>query len=287
MERRNFTVSINAPREKVWEVLWSEKTYPQWTAAFFKGSRAESDWKEGSKIYFLNAEGEGMIAKIDKRKDPEIMNFMYLGIINKNGEEDLESEKVKAWAGSMEDYQLEEKDGKTKLTVHMDLDEEYKDYFLKTWPIAFEKLKGLSEDNSSLNNPINISVVVNAAVEKVWEVWNDPQHIENWNAASEDWHTTAATNDLRKGGKISSRMEAKDGSAGFDFEGIYNEVKQNEYLAYTLADGRKVSVDFKGDGKATLVEERFEAEDQNSRKMQQDGWQAILNNFKKYAESIT
>lgn len=285
MERKEFIANIDAPREEVWELLWSDETYPKWTAEFSEGSRAESDWKEGSKIYFLNAEGAGMVALIDKRRDPEIMNFKHIGMIDKNGNEDLESEKVKAWAGAMENYRLEETNGKTRLRVTMDMEDEYKDYFLKTWPKALAKLKDLAENSWQMQNPINISVNINAPIDKVWEVWNDPKHIENWNAASDDWHTTSASNDLREGGKISSRMEAKNGSAGFDFEGVYGEVKPMEHLAYTLTDGRKVSIDFKSSGNSTQVEESFEAESENSRELQQQGWQAILDNFKKYVEN--
>lgn len=284
MERKEFTAVISAPREKVWKVLWSEETYPKWTAVFSEGSRAESDWKEGSKVYFLNAEGEGMVALIDKRRDPEIMNFKHLGMIDKDGNEDLESERVKSWAGVIENYRLEEENDKTRLTVTMDLEDNYKEYFLKTWPKALKKLKELSEEEHLMQDPIHISTRINAPIDKVWEVWNDPAHIENWNTASEDWHTTAASNDLRIGGKISSRMEAKNGSAGFDFEGVYDEVKPKEHLAYTLTDGRKVSVSFKEQGNKTLVKESFEAESENSRKLQQQGWQAILDNFKKYVE---
>jgi predicted 3-demethylubiquinone-9 3-methyltransferase (glyoxalase superfamily)/uncharacterized protein YndB with AHSA1/START domain len=286
MERKEFRATINAPREKVWEVLWSKETYPKWTAPFSEGSRAKSDWKEGSKVYFLNAEGEGMVALIDKRKDPEIMNFKHLGMIDKNGNEDLESEKVKSWAGAMENYRLEEKNRATRLIVNMDMDDEYKDYFLKTWPEALEKLKELAENDHAMLHPITISTNIHAPIDKVWEVWNDPKHIENWNAASSDWHTTSASNDLRKGGKISSRMEAKDGSSGFDFEGVYDEVKPKKLLVYTLADGRKVVIDFKENNNSTLVRESFEPESANSREMQQQGWQAILNNFKIYTEKL-
>ena len=286
MERKEFTSTINASREKVWEALWSDETYPKWTAPFSEGSRAKSDWKEGSKVYFINADGEGMVALIDKRKDPEIMNFKHIGMVDKNGNEDYESEKVKSWAGLMENYRLEDKNGKTNLTVTMDLKAEYKDYFLKTWPKALEKLKEIAENDSQMKNPITISAIVNAPVEKVWEVWNTPEHIENWNAASDDWHTTSAKNNLKKGGKLSYRMEAKDGSTGFDFEGIYSEVKPNKSLSYKFSDGRRVSVIFNEKDNNTLIKESFEAENQNSRQMQQEGWQAILNNFKKYAENL-
>lgn len=137
-----------------------------------------------------------------------------------------------------------------------------------------------------MENPIIVTTQVSVPVEKAWKVWNDPKHIVNWNAASPDWHTTEATNDLRVGGSITSRMEAKDGSSGFDFIGTYDHVKEYEHIAYTLSDGRRVAIDFRANGNTTFIEERFEAENTNSRPLQQSGWQAILNNFKKYIESL-
>ncbi len=132
---------------------------------------------------------------------------------------------------------------------------------------------------------ITIDSKVNAPAEKVWKYWTEPVHIKKWNNASDDWHTPHAENDLRVGGKFLSRMEAKDGSFGFDFEGVYTEVEPNKLIAYTLTDGRKVKVNFTPDGDATEIVSTFEAETQNSIEMQRDGWQAILNNFKKHAES--
>ncbi|MGY5847150.1 SRPBCC domain-containing protein [Salegentibacter sp. HM20] len=283
MERNKFEIRINAPRVKVWDVLWSDETYPRWTSAFSEGSRAKSTWNEGDKIYFLNSDGEGMVARIEKRKDPEIMNFKHIGMIDKTGKEDLESEKVQAWAGARENYQLKEEGGKTLLTVFMDIDGEYKDYFLKTWPKALEKLKQLSEENS-LGEVIRIKTTVNAPVEQVWELWTNPGHIENWNAASEDWHTPKAINEVRENGRFTSRMEAKDGSSGFDFSGVYTEVKKNESLKYVMDDKRKVQVQFISKNGQTHIIEEFEPENQNSRHLQKQGWQAILNNFKKYVE---
>lgn len=131
---------------------------------------------------------------------------------------------------------------------------------------------------------ITIETTVNAPIEKVWEYWGKPEHITKWNNASDDWHTPHAENDLRKGGKFSSRMEAKDGSFGFDFGGIYDEVRKNEYIEYTLGDGRKVKVNFTANGNETKVTECFEIEGQNPAEMQRAGWQAILDNFKKYTE---
>lgn len=133
---------------------------------------------------------------------------------------------------------------------------------------------------------ITVSATVNAPVAKVWEAWSEPEHIKKWNSASPDWHTLRAENDLRTGGKFSSRMEAKDGSFGFDFGGVYDEVRVHEYIAYTMEDGRTVVIDFAGNGNTTKIAETFDAEGTNPVEMQRAGWQAILDNFKKYAESL-
>ena len=132
---------------------------------------------------------------------------------------------------------------------------------------------------------ITVENTINAPVEKVWEYWTKPAHITKWNNASDDWHTPFAENDLRTGGKFSSRMEAKDGSFGFDFGGVYDEVRDNEYIEYTMGDGRKAKIKFTKQGNATHVDVSFEAENENPVEMQRGGWQAILDNFKKYAEA--
>ncbi|HKP70781.1 MAG TPA: SRPBCC family protein [Pyrinomonadaceae bacterium] len=137
-----------------------------------------------------------------------------------------------------------------------------------------------------MNNESTITVetTVNAPVEKVWTLWSGPEHITKWNSASPDWHTPRATNDLRTGGKFTARMEAKDGSMGFDFEGVYDDVRDNEYIAYSMPDGRTVKVNFIADGDRTRIVETFDPESENPREMQQGGWQAILDNFRKYVE---
>ncbi len=132
---------------------------------------------------------------------------------------------------------------------------------------------------------ITVDALIKVPIEKVWEFWTEPEHIIIWNAASDDWHTPSATNDLRTGGKFTSRMEAKDGSFGFDFEGIYDEVKPLELITYSMADGRKVQVYFTQDGNNTQIVEKFDPESVNTLDLQKSGWQAILNNFKRYAEA--
>jgi len=140
----------------------------------------------------------------------------------------------------------------------------------------------MSEDQATR---ITVEAVVQAPVASVWKIWTEPEHITQWNRASDDWHTPHAENDLRAGGKFLSRMEAKDGSFGFDFGGVYDEVVLHEKIAYTLGDGRKVAIEFTPQGNETKIVTVFDAEGSNPIDMQQAGWQAILNNYKKYAEA--
>jgi hypothetical protein len=148
METREYQTRIRASREKVWEVLWGNETYSQWTSAFSEGSKVETNWEEGGKVLFLNGENEGMVSRIAEKKPPVKMDFEHLGMIDRNGKEDRESDKVKEWAGSHEIYDLEEQNGETLLTVRLDTANEYLDYFDTTWPRAFEKLRALCEENS-------------------------------------------------------------------------------------------------------------------------------------------
>lgn len=131
---------------------------------------------------------------------------------------------------------------------------------------------------------VTIETTVQAPLEIVWDYWNNPDHVKQWNAASDDWHTPEANNDLRVGGTFSYRMEAKDKSFGFNFYGTYNEVIPMERIVYTIGDERVVEVTFEKTVGGVKVTEVFEAEDQNPVDMQRDGWQSILNRFKEYVE---
>ena len=132
---------------------------------------------------------------------------------------------------------------------------------------------------------ITIQTTVNAPVEKVWKYWNQPEHITKWAFASDDWHAPKAENDLRVDGSFSTTMAAKDGSFSFDFGGVYTKVENHKIIEYTIGDGRKVKVEFVAEGNQTKVVETFELESQNPEEMQRGGWQAILDNFKKYTEA--
>ena len=132
---------------------------------------------------------------------------------------------------------------------------------------------------------IVVQQMVNAPIEKVWDYWTKPEHITQWNNASPEWYTPRAESDLRDGGKFSYRMEARDGSFGFDFFGTFDKVVPHQSLEYTISDGRKVTLQFSREENSVKVVETFEAESQNPIEMQQTGWQAILDNFKAYTES--
>lgn len=135
------------------------------------------------------------------------------------------------------------------------------------------------------NTKIKINALVSADVKKVWNYYNSPEHITNWNFASDDWHCPSAENNLKVGGKLKSRMEAKDGSFGFDFEAVYDKIIEHEKIVYTLTDGRKVETLFEiVDGKTKVIT-TFDAENENPVEMQRAGWQAILDNFRKYVET--
>lgn len=132
---------------------------------------------------------------------------------------------------------------------------------------------------------VTIEALIAVTPNKVWDFWTNPKHIVNWNFASDDWCCPKAENDLRVGGKYVARMEAKDKSFGFDFECIYTEVVNLKSIIYTMADGRTSHTTFESSGNnGTKVKTIFDAEETNPVEMQKNGWQAILNNFKKYAE---
>ena len=133
---------------------------------------------------------------------------------------------------------------------------------------------------------ITVEATVNAPVTNVWKAWNTPSDIIQWNTPDPSWHTPSSENDLRVGGKFKNRMEAKDGSFGFDFEGIYDEVALHKEITYTMSDGRTAITLFTEQNGKTHLTTTFDAETENDPEFQKQGWQAILNNFVKYVESI-
>lgn len=144
MGKLHFNISINASAKKVWNILWTDETYRQWTAAFTEGSYAVADWTEGSKVLFLSPGGSGMVSRVAVNRPHEYMSFEHLGEV-KNGIEDTTSDAVKAWAGAQENYSLQETNGQTELQIEMDISEDYAAMFSKIWPMALENVKQLAE----------------------------------------------------------------------------------------------------------------------------------------------
>jgi len=144
MEKLVFSISINATPEKVWNILWTDATYRKWTAAFMEGSYAVTDWKEGSKVLFLDGRGMGMVSRIAVNRPNEYMSIEHLGEV-KDGVEDTTSDRVKAWAGAHENYTLKKNNDQTELTIDMDITEEFKEMFAQIWPKALSNVKQLSE----------------------------------------------------------------------------------------------------------------------------------------------
>lgn len=151
------------------------------------------------------------------------------------------------------------------------------------WEVLFMDEAAIPDDFNK-KEKITVEAIIDAPIEKIWSFWIEPAHIIKWNNASDDWFTPRATNDLRTGGKFLSRMEARDGSMGFDFEGVYVDVQPNETIEYNMLDGRNVKISFEKAGDQYKVVESFDPENTNPIDLQRNGWQAILNNFKNYVE---
>lgn len=287
MKTVRISTTINASPEAVWHAVIGEDTYPQWTESFSPGSCAKGDWSIGSKMYFLGDDGNGgeggMVSTIAENRLHEYISIKHEGIVH-NGVEDYDSEHVQQWAPAYENYTFRQVEDGTEFSVENDIQDEDYEGFKKSWELALQKLKDLAEGRPM--STVTVAANIHAPIEQVWKYWTQPEHITQWNAASDDWECPTATNDLRVGGTFSSRMQAKDGSMGFDFGGTYTAVKEYELIEYDLGDSRHVTIQFMDiPGEFVSVKETFDIEQQNSADMQRQGWQSIMNNFKQYTES--
>jgi uncharacterized protein YndB with AHSA1/START domain len=285
MQKLHFSILINAPKEKVWHSMLDDEPYRQWTEVFAAGSHYVGSWDKGSKIRFLAPQDNGnagMVSRIAENKPYEFISIEHVGEV-RNDKEDTTSDAVKSWSGAQENYTFKEKGGATEVSVDMDIVDEYREMFEQKWPEALQRLKDIAE--GSVPKTIIVSTIVKAPITKIWEYWNKPEHIMHWAFASDDWEAPAAENDLRVGGKFKTVMAAKDQSSNFDFTGTYTAVKKNELIEYDMDDGRHVKVQFLPLPDGVQVTETFEPENTNPNEMQRSGWQAILDNFKKYVEA--
>lgn len=278
MKQLRYTIEIKASADKVWKVLWGEHSYRQWTKVFHESSYAESEWKKGSEIRFLTPEGAGMYSRIEELILNELMAFQHLGEIKDFINIPPEGND-KEWMNARESYKLTSNGKETVLTAELETLESYEGFFNNAFPKALEIVKFLSEIEE---HRITVQEFITSSIDSVWTKWNEPAHICNWNFAHSSWCNPSAVNDLRVGGSFNYRMEARDGSFGFNLKGTYTKIDKEHLLEYYLEDNRKVSVLFSNVGHSVVVTQCFEPESENPEVMQQQGWQAILTNFKNY-----
>lgn len=290
MKKINHSILIKASPQVIWEAIVDPIKYEAWTYVFTQGSYFEGTWNEGDSIRFLmiNAEGkpEGMLSEIAKADYPHFISIRHLGYIL-NGVVDTTSEAVQAWAPSYENYSLKAMDDNTtEFSISMDAEESYADDIEKAWLEALPLLKALSEEAQSKPIHITLRSQTQADSKALWKAFTQPEHVMQWNFASEDWHCPKATNNLIEGGRFDYIMAAKDGSMSFDFWGTYTKIVPYESIEFQLGDDRTVSIDFIPSPQGVKVQETFMAEHANSYPLQRQGWQAILDRFVAYAESL-
>ena len=280
MKRLQFEVEIAASCECVWFALWDEAHYARWTRVFAAGSRAVSDWGVGAEIEFLSAEGAGLYSRIERNAPFSEIFFTHLGAVT-NGVRTAFGAESAGLIGAQENYILSVWGEGTRLIVELDTLPDHVAYFQEMFPKALALAKEAAE-----NMCILVEATLDAPLARVWDAWTSPEHIVQWNFASEEWHCPSATNNLQVGGVFSYRMEARDGSFGFDFKGLYLDVLPQEKIIYDLGEDRLVVISFSTSGNKTMVLQAFVPETQNALSLQKQGWQSIMNNFVKHVETL-
>jgi uncharacterized protein YndB with AHSA1/START domain len=279
MIQLQFETTIQATATRVWEILWNKHSYPLWTAAFAPDCYYTSNWQQGSEILFMGAAGNGIYGIINQLDAPNHVAFQHLGMV----QHFEKTTNAPPFENLIETYTLEPHGNTIILKVTISCVEEYKSFFETTFPQALQIVQNIAEHKMPV--AITISTTINATIAKVWDSYTTPLHIMQWNHASDDWHTTEATVDLKVGGKHSGIMAAKDGSMSFDFWGIYTQIEMYKLLQSKLGDGRNMTTTFAQQENTVLVTQVFDAETENTLDLQENGWQAILNNFKIHTEN--
>lgn len=273
----HFSVAVHAPAARVWWALWNDTHYRQWASVFSERPYVDTEWNRGAGVYFLSQSGDGLFSRITKIEEEKRVLFTHECEVKKHVEQPLDDDSIQ-WSGfATEEYVLTEQEGTTLLEVTRKTIPKQEEYFKTRFPKGLAILKSLAE-----NFMLICELEMVGRLSRVWECWTEPSHITGWNFADKSWHSPRAVNDLKVGGKFNYRMEAKDGSAGFDFEGIYISVIPKNYIEYVIVDGRKVKISFSEKNYSIRIVQSFEPENETPLKLQQQGWQAIMENFKKY-----
>jgi uncharacterized protein YndB with AHSA1/START domain len=288
LQKIHLEKEINAPRQAVWDKIVNLDSYKIWAKIFDENSTFEGKWIEGEKIHFLGGNSEsgimGMVSILEKVTEPDYISIRHIGMIL-NGKEDLTSDEVLKWKDCYENYTLVEENGVTTFKLDLYIPEEYVEMMESMWKKAFERLKILCEMGEI--KPITIEVEINSNLENVWEAWTNPTHITKWAFASDTWESPNSINNLEENGIFSTRMqEIANPENGFEFSGINLKIEKQKYIKSLLVDGRYVEVKFEVQNNKVKVVQTFEAEQNNPLDLQRDGWLSILNNFKKYVETM-
>ena len=286
MQKLTVERTFAAPIEKVWEAWTNPKLLAKWFApAGMTNSLATTKVKVGGVFRYCFVNDKSGTQFYGRGVYKKIVPSTFLSYLDSFTDEDGNDVAASHYGipgdeivETLIEISLTEMGRKTKMTLVMDnyYDESMTKDMVSNWNIMFDKLSSM--------NKISVETTVNAPMEEVWEYWINPAHISRWAFASDDWEAIAKTNDLRVGGQFETRMQAKDGSEGFDMTGVYTSVKKHELIEYNMEDGRNVAIVFEKASEGIKVTEIFDADNEYSEEQQRFGWQAILDNFKKYVE---
>jgi len=283
MKKIQLSKTFKATQEQLWELIVDADHYRFWTAAFSEGSDFVGDWTPGSKIRFVadNPSGSenGMLAEIAESNWPEFISIHHLGLVM-DGIPDYESSIAKEWTPAFENYQLiKDSDDECTFKLEQDVPESHADDLLESWNNALKAMEERLANSDTVGKVITLREYSAHTSQEIWDRLVTPDKVMTWNFASDDWYCPQAKNELNIGGEFHYDMSAKDGSFSFDFWGTYTEIEIGKKLSFELGDGRKVRIDLIEKGNGTLIEERFEAEQQNNLHLQRTGWQNILKNL--------
>jgi uncharacterized protein YndB with AHSA1/START domain len=279
MQPLQYSISIHATPQKIWEILWHKTSYTIWTSPFTYGTYALGQIALGESFQFLNPDGGGLYGTIDICKNHQEIRFNHNGEV-KNFEKIIDDSAKEIWGKIHEHYVLETNGNETILTVTIAGMNDWQAYFDDTFPKALQTVKNIIDKKL-----ICIEINTSEPIHKVWTYYTSPNHIMHWNQASPDWHCPKAENDLQISGAFSYTMAAKDASFSFDFSGKYTAIENEKIINYTMDDGRICEILFIQMKEGTRIVQAFEPETENTIELQTGGWQAILDSFVNYLEN--
>lgn len=283
MIRIQLERAFHVAPELLWELVVDPDHYRFWIEAFSEGSGFDGDWTKGSTIRFVsedeNGIENGMLSEIVESQWPEFISIRHVGMVM-NGVNDYDSPLAREWSPALENYRfIPKEDGTCIFAVEQDLPEEQAEEFKINWEKAFDRMAIRLETIAEVGKVITLCEKSLNRPEVIWEKLVTPEKVMSWNYASDDWYCPNAKNNVEIGGEFHYEMAAKDGSVSFDFWGTYTEIETAKRLYFVLGDGRTVHIDIFKKPYGCLIEERFEAEQQNNLHLQRQGWQNILKNL--------